>query len=72
MIKVNNKVITPSYFPDGTLKLECELPPNIKIIDIVNFEWYYDNNEELIILDMLVKHIRANYFFKHFQAPFKY
>ena len=72
MIKVNNKIITPFYFPDGTLKLECELPPNIKTNDIVNFEWYYDNNEELIILDMLVKHIRANYFFKHFHLYMPY
>ena len=72
MIKVNNKLITPSYFPDGTLNLKCELPPSMKINDVVNLEWYYDNNEELIILDMLVKHIRANYFFKHFHLYMPY
>ena len=72
MIKLNGKIIKPTYFPDGALKLDCEIPPSIKTNDIVNFEWYYDNNEELIILDMLVKHVRANYFFKHFHLYMPY
>ena len=72
MIKINNNIITPMYFPDGTLKLDCNLFANEKLNEIVVFEWYYDNNEELIILDMLVKHIRANYFFKRFHLYMPY
>jgi ribose-phosphate pyrophosphokinase len=72
MIKINGKPINPYYFPDGTLKLDFILPENVNTNDIVLFEWYFDNNEELIILEMLVKHIRANYFFKRFHLHMPY
>ena len=72
MIKINNKIIKPSYFPDGTLKLNCEISTYTKINDVIKFEWYFDNNEELLILDMLIKHIRSNYFFKHFHLFMPY
>lgn len=53
MIVLNNKfVIDQNHFPDGTLRLSV---PNCYPMQI---SWYYDNDEELITLIYLVKHLR--------------
>lgn len=53
MIVLNNKfVIGQNHFPDGTLRLSV---PNCYPMQI---SWYYDNDEELITLIYLVKHLR--------------
>lgn len=53
MIVLNNKfVIEQNHFPDGTLRLSV---PNCYPMQI---SWYYDNDEELITLIYLVKHLR--------------
>ena len=56
MIKLNKNVVTPKYFSDGTLDIKIEkdvLKSNQKNL----IEWYFDNNEELIVIYFLVKHL---------------
>ena len=55
MIKYNNKIIDINHFPDGTLliKEEVQLDKPAEII------WHYENNEELIALYFLTKHLRS-------------
>lgn len=52
MIKVNNEIIKPEYFPDGTMKLNI-----IFFNNFVNIEWYYDSENELLQLVYIVNHI---------------
>ena len=52
MIKVNNRIIKPEYFPDGTMKL------NITFFDdFIKIKWYYDSENELLQLVYIVNHI---------------
>ena len=52
MIKINNRIIKPEYFPDGTMKL------NITFFDdFIKIEWYYDSENELLQLVYIVNHI---------------
>ena len=55
MIKIDKELVTPEYFPDGTLNLK--LPSGYSNIS-VDIRWKFDNNEELIILMYLVYHLR--------------
>lgn len=58
MIKLNNEKINIEHFPDGTIRiLNC---PTLTR-SLVTFHWFFENNEELLALQMLVKHYRANY-----------
>ena len=52
MIKINNEIIKPEYFPDGTMKLNI-----IFFNNFVNIEWYYDSENELLQLVYIVNHI---------------
>ena len=57
MIKLNNELITPKYFSDATLDIKMD-------IDILNkdnniIEWYFDNNEELIVLYFVTRYIQS-------------
>lgn len=53
MIVLNNKfVIDQNHFPDGTLRL------SVLNCYPMQISWYYDNDEELITLIYLVKHLR--------------
>jgi len=60
MILVNDDVIIPERFPDGTFRLmnipmsEYEDDKNIR------FRWEFENNEEMILLYMLSKHYREH------------
>ena len=52
MIKINNRIIKPEYFPDGTMKL------NITFFDdFIKIKWYYDSENELLQLVYIVNHI---------------
>ena len=56
MIKLNDVIVTPKYFSDGALDIKIEadiLKYNQKNI----IDWYFDNNEELIIIYFLAKHL---------------
>ena len=56
MIAINGIEIEPYCFNDGTFNIQYE--PNFRDVTIT---WAYDNNEEMILLYMLVKHLRANF-----------
>lgn len=53
MIRINNSLYKPEYFPDGTLRLRCDVKE-----DRVDLEWRFENNEELLVVYFLNKHLR--------------
>lgn len=55
MIRLNNKKVDINYFPDGTLLLK-EAAADTAEIEI---KWNYENNEELLAVYFLTKHIQA-------------
>jgi len=55
MIKCNNKKVDLNHFPDGTLLMK-ELAPEAEKITLT---WLYENNEELVALYFLTKHLKA-------------
>lgn len=54
MIKLNDKVVDIKHFPDGTLLMK-EFPQRTAYIT-----WLFDNNEELVALIYLVRHLKQN------------
>lgn len=52
MIKVDSVVVDVEYFPDGTPRLNLNIP-----LGHVNIEWLYEPNEEMILY-YIVKHIK--------------
>lgn len=54
MIKINNEIIKPEYFPDGTMKFNIVCFP---FDDFIKIEWYYDSENELLQLIYIVNHI---------------
>ena len=57
MIKVNQEEIKVGYFPDQTLLLKHRTKGNIEVNKIY---WYFENNEELIAVYFLSKHLREH------------
>lgn len=57
MIKVNEEIINPNKFPDGTLLLKF-LPNFIYFDEEIEIDWYFENNEELTTLMFITKHLR--------------
>ena len=55
MIKYNNKPININHFPDGTILMKEE----VAIDKPAEITWNYENNEELVALYFLTKHIRS-------------
>lgn len=55
MIKINNEIIKPEYFPDGTMKLNIAF---FLFDDFIKIKWYYDSENELLQLFYIVNHIR--------------
>lgn len=53
MIKYNNKVVDINHFPDGTLLIK-EKAKSSK----ASISWYFENNEEMVALYYLVKHLK--------------
>ena len=58
MIKLNGHVININYFPDGALLLKEE--GNWPGEGAHKIDWYFENNEELITLIFLTKHLRSH------------
>lgn len=56
MIKYNNKKIDINRFPDGTLLLK----EKADVEKEAAITWLYENNEELVALYFLTKHLNAN------------
>lgn len=55
MIKCNGKAIDLNHFPDGALLIKELVPDLNKVI----LTWLYENNEELIALYFLTRHLRS-------------
>lgn len=62
MIKVNNIVITPGNFPDGTLMVKFDpnqIDQNAREILI---EWTYENDAELFALICIKRHLETHFY----------
>jgi ribose-phosphate pyrophosphokinase len=57
MLKVNNIDVNIKHFPDGTLLLKQDFGVNTN--EPIVIEWLFDNNEELVTLIFLTKHLRS-------------
>jgi len=55
MIKYNGKQVDINHFPDGTILMK-ELAGKTKEATIT---WLYENNEEMVVLYFLTKHLRS-------------
>lgn len=55
MIKLNGKVVKLNKFPDGTLLLKEKVKS-----EKAKITWYFNNNEELVALIYLVRHLKQN------------
>ena len=61
MIKIGNKVFKYGHYPDGTLDLKLTVDDMGDFIKGANrIYWYYDSEEELVVLSYLVRKIRSN------------
>uniref|UniRef100_UPI004056442F ribose-phosphate diphosphokinase n=1 Tax=Acetatifactor sp. TaxID=1872090 RepID=UPI004056442F len=56
MIKYNGKQVNIDHFPDGNLLMK-EIAPDNK--EQVTLTWLYENNEELLVLYFLTKHLQS-------------
>lgn len=67
MIKVNDKQITPTYFPDGTPLLRVDNTAYTQMDeiaernknDLVTITWKYDNDAEFLQLNFVLNHLRT-------------
>ena len=57
MIKLNGVVVNIGHFPDGTLLLKEEREWSDD--GAHKIEWYFESNEELVVLMFLTKHLRS-------------
>ena len=58
MIRINNKEVDIGHFPDGTLLLK-ENMTDADSAEEIEIRWNYENNEELLAVYFLTKHIQA-------------
>lgn len=58
MIKLNGEIVNVNHFPDGTLLLKEE--SRWSGGGAHKIEWYFENNEELIVLIFLTEHLRSH------------
>ena len=59
MIKLNGQIIEVGQFPDGTTLMKQKLSHEL-YMNGAKIEWFFENNEELITVIYLTKHLRAN------------
>lgn len=67
MIRINNKTVKVSNFPDGTLFLPNHNDEDFFIFrcaysygPVFEVDWYYESDAELFVLVCIVKHIRTH------------
>lgn len=63
MIRVNGLIVEHNHFPDGTslIKYDPQIPfKDSSNVPDVYIDWFFENNEELIQLIYLVKHLRTH------------
>lgn len=58
MIFIEDNEVDINRFPDGTLLLKEDIVLNYSNLDEITITWLYDDNEELVSLIFLVKHIK--------------
>ena len=58
MIFIEGKEVDINRFPDGTLLLREDNVSDYSNLDSITISRMYDNNEELVSLIFLVKHIK--------------
>lgn len=57
MIKVNEEVVEITRFPDGTPSFKFD--PDFSKLSYSVIEWNYENNEEMMIVFFLAKHLKT-------------
>lgn len=58
MIKLNGQVVEFGHFPDGTTLMKQKISHDVYLD--AKIEWFFENNEELVVLIYLTKHLREN------------
>lgn len=58
MIKINNKIISPKFFTDSTMKIELEL---ISTKTLITVTWAFDSESELILLQYIMMYLNDKY-----------
>lgn len=67
MIKVNDEIIKIGKFPDGTLAFDKENMSSVWLASVskygtdapIEITWKFENNEEMIVLQFVVEHLRS-------------
>lgn len=59
MIQLNGKVVEFGHFPDGTILMKQNVVWS-SICRGANIKWYFENNEELVVLIYLTEHLREH------------
>ena len=57
MIKLNGKIFEQNHFPDGSLLLKASVGYDV-CLRSAYIDWFFENNEELVTLIYLTKHLR--------------
>lgn len=71
MIRLNQEKINAGYFPDGTLLLKQQVPVDFTKERSFTIEWLFENNEEMVTLIYLVKHLKSHGITKiHLNLPY--
>ena len=60
MLKLNDKIISLGYFPDGALLIKEYVERDFTSERSAKIIWRFENNEELVALIYLTKHLRAH------------
>lgn len=60
MIKINGEAVNVKKFPDGTLLLKEDVPYNFTDYREATITWLFENNEELVTLIYIVKHLNSH------------
>lgn len=60
MIKINGEVVNTKKFPDGTFLLKEDVPYDFKNYREATITWMFENNEELVTLIYIVKHLNSH------------
>lgn len=60
MIKLNGKIVEAGKFPDGTLLIRENVPKDFNGGRTAVLKWQFENNEELVTLIYLTKHLQAH------------
>ena len=71
MIELNGKKIEIGSFPDGTLLIKENVAREYGLERNATVKWCFENNEELVALIYIVKHLKAHGVSKvHLQMPY--